>query len=49
VFLLTGAVRQLRGERGERQMNSANTVIVNGNVGVLSAQAMEILGSGATL
>lgn len=49
VFLLTGAVRQLRGERGERQMNSANTVIVHGDVGVLSAQAIEILGSGATL
>jgi len=49
LFLLIEAVRQLRGERGAGQVAGAETAIVHGNGGVLSAQATVILGTGATL
>ncbi|MDE2581575.1 MAG: thiolase [Rhodospirillales bacterium] len=49
LFLLIEAVRQLRGEGGARQVAGAETAIVHGNGGVLSAQSTVILGTRATL
>src|SRR5881227_721202 len=49
LFLLIEAVRQLRGECGERQVTDAETAIAHGNGGVLSSQASVILGTQATV
>jgi len=49
LFLLIEAVRQLRGECGERQVNGAETAIAHGNGGVLSSQSTVILGTEATV
>ncbi|MCC7275137.1 MAG: thiolase [Alphaproteobacteria bacterium] len=48
-FILVEAVRQLRGEAGDRQAKKAETAIVHGNGGVLSSQVTAILGTEATL
>jgi acetyl-CoA acetyltransferase len=49
LFLLIEAVRQLRTECGVRQVAAADTALVHGNGGVLSAQATVILGTQASV
>jgi acetyl-CoA acetyltransferase len=50
VFLITEAVRQLRGEAGAAQVNKdAHRALIHGNGGVLSAQATVILGEGCAV
>ena len=49
IFALIEAVRQLRGEAGERQVQGARTAIAHGNGGMLSSQSTAILGTAETL
>jgi acetyl-CoA acetyltransferase len=48
LLLIVEAVRQLRGECGERQVEGAEVAIVHGNGGVLSSQCTALLGGPAT-
>ncbi|WP_144640396.1 thiolase [Bordetella genomosp. 13] len=49
IFLLIEAIRQLRGECGDRQVPGAEVALAHGNGGVLSSQYTVILGGAATL
>jgi acetyl-CoA acetyltransferase len=49
MFTLVEAVRQLRGEAGQRQVLDAQVALCHGNGGVLSSQITNILGTEATL
>jgi acetyl-CoA acetyltransferase len=49
IFCLIEAVRQLRGEAGQRQVHNPVTALVNGNGGTLSSQSTAILGTAEAL
>ncbi|POX42585.1 thiolase [Streptomyces sp. Ru73] len=49
IFTVIEAVRQLRGDCGERQVPGAVTALAHGNGGVLSSQVTAILGTEAAL
>ena len=49
IYTLIEAVRQLRGEAGERQIQHAKTAVAHGNGGTLSSQSTAVLGTADTL
>ncbi|MHC2440341.1 thiolase [Bradyrhizobium sp. USDA 4451] len=49
IFALIEAVRQLRGEGGDRQVKGAKTALAHGNGSTLSSQSTAILGTEETL
>jgi acetyl-CoA acetyltransferase len=49
LLLLVEAVRQLRGECGERQVEGAEVALAHGNGGVLSSQVTAVLGTESVL
>jgi acetyl-CoA acetyltransferase len=49
LLLLIEAVRQLRGEGGERQVEAAEVALAHGNGGVLSSQVTAVLGTMSVL
>lgn len=49
MFVLVEAVRQLRGDSGERQVSGAEVAVANGCGGVLSCTSTIVLGGGSTI
>ncbi|MQA84425.1 MAG: thiolase [Streptosporangiales bacterium] len=49
IFVVIEAVRQLRGEGGDRQVAGAQVALAHGNGGVLSSQVTALLGTAAAL
>ncbi len=49
IFTIIEAVRQLRGEAGERQVEAAELAVAHGSGGVFSSQVTAVLGGAATL
>lgn len=49
IFAVIEAVRQLRGEAGDRQVAGAKTAIAHGNGGTLSSQSTAVLGTADAL
>ena len=49
IFALIEAVRQLRGDAGDRQVVGARTALAHGNGGTLSSQSTAIFGTSETL
>jgi acetyl-CoA acetyltransferase len=49
IFALIEAVRQLRGDAGERQVSNVRTALAHGNGGTLSSQSTAVLGTSETL
>jgi hypothetical protein len=49
LFVLVEAIRQLRGEAGERQVANVDVALCQGSGGVFSSQATNILGTTAAL
>lgn len=49
IFALIEAVRQLRGQAGQRQLARHRTAVVHGNGGTLSSQATAVLGTAEAL
>jgi hypothetical protein len=45
IFAIIEAVRQLRGECGERQVANVHTALAHGNGGTLSSQSTAIFGT----
>jgi acetyl-CoA acetyltransferase len=49
MFVITEAVKQLRGEAGERQVSGAEVAVAHGSGGLLSCLSTAVLGTEATL
>jgi hypothetical protein len=49
MFLITEAVKQLRGEADARQLETCDVAIASGSGGVLSAMSTAVLGTEAAL
>jgi acetyl-CoA acetyltransferase len=49
IFIVIEAVRQLRGQGGERQVRDPEVALVHGNGGTLSSQVTTLLGTQATI
>ena len=49
LFTLVEAIRQLRGEAGERQVQGAEIALCQGSGGVFSSQVTNILGAATAL